>query len=112
MTQEQNTRLLEIVRRVVTSEVAHPLVREFYAEYLMGRDVPSIKPLLPLSDGGNLRGALSDGVLIKIAAGPRDAEFFLDELEYKVDRYIRMRSIALSNTNLNHEETNNDNAQS
>ena len=108
MTPEQLTRLLEIVRRVVTSDVVHPVVREFYAEYLMGRDMPLVKLLLPLSDGGNLRGALRNGVLLYGNLDPTLAGHFLDELEDKVSRYIRMRTIALSNTHLNHEETNDD----
>lgn len=108
MTPDQHTRLLEIVRRVVTSDVVHPVVREFYAEYLMGRELPAIRPLLPLSDGGNLRGFLRNGVALhttRIQAG-----HFLDELDDKVSRYIRMRSLVLSATSQNHEETNDDDA--
>lgn len=106
MTQEQHTRLLEIVRRVVTSEVVHPLVREFYSEYLMGRELPTIRPSLPLYDGGHLRGALRDGVMLcttRIQAG-----HFLVDLDDKVSRYIRMRSRDLSNTSPNREETDDD----
>lgn len=90
----------------MTSDVVHPVVREFYAEYLMGRDMPLVKPVLPLPDGGNLRGALRNGVLLHSNSGPIQADHFLDALEDKVCRYIRMRIIALSNTRPNHEETN------
>lgn len=101
MTPEQHTRLLEIVRKVVTSEVVHPVVREFYAEYLMGREFPSIHPLLPLSDGGNLRGTLRNGVMMYTGTGPLQVDHFLDELDDKACRYIRMRSLVLSATSPN-----------